>query len=222
MRAGYFFCQYCCYWACVLLLKARFFNKYHLPRKGAVLVVANHQSFMDPVLAMVATIREGNFMARESLFQHPFFGRLIYYLGAFPVRRGTADIGAIKEAMRRLKQGKVVVLFPEGTRSLDGRIQELMPGFGAIAKKAKVPIVPVLIDGMAQAWPRTQPLPSSGDVIVEYGEPISPEDFAGMTADELMVEVGGRLHAMQHSLHQRMPERRLPWYEETAQPVEEL
>ena len=127
-----------------------------MPATGGVLLVSNHQSFVDPVLTTMALHREGNYMARDSLFSNPWFGRLIGYLNAFPVRRGTADLAAIKESMRRLRQGRVLLLFPEGTRTPNGRIQPLLPGMFAIAKKTGVPIVPVFVDGMFQAWPRHQ------------------------------------------------------------------
>ena len=192
-----------------LLLKARMFGLHNVPETGGVLLVCNHQSFLDPILAAMAVHRESSYMARDSLFRNRFFGRLIDSVNAFPVRRNTADLGAIKEAMRRLKQGRVVLVFPEGTRSTDGHIGEMLPGLSAIARKTEVPIVPTLIDGVFQAWPRTRLLPGSGNVIVEYGRPITPREHASLSPEQLMELVRSRLIAMQAKWHSRIPWRRL-------------
>ena len=74
-------------------------------------------------------------------------------MGAFPVRQGDGDIGAVREAIRRLQDGAALVLFPEGSRSEDGELQPLQAGVGLIAKKAGVPVVPCIIDGSQNAWP---------------------------------------------------------------------
>lgn len=199
-------------------LKARFFGMGHVPRQGGVLLVCNHQSLLDPVLATMALPRECSYMARDTLFEHPLFGRLIRSLNAFPVRRGAADVGAIKESLRRLKQGMSLLVFPEGTRTPDGRIRQMMPGLGAIARKAKVPIVPTLIDGAFQAWPRESRLPRPGNAIIEYGTAIMPNEYARLGADELMELIRGRLIAMQHRWHSRLPERRLEWFQAEDSP----
>lgn len=209
MRLYYRVCRVICLFIVTLLFKARIFGLRHVPKKGGVLLVCNHQSFVDPVLATLAPPREGNYMARDSLFHNALFRLLIESLNAFPVRRNTADLGAIKESLRRLKQGRILVLFPEGTRTSDGRIGPMLPGLGAIAKKAEVPIVPTLIDGVYQAWPRDRKLPGPGNVIIEYGQPILPPEYAGLTADQLMDLVRGRLIAMQERWHSRVPSRRL-------------
>lgn len=209
MRLYYRVCRFFCQWAMTLLLKARVFGLHNVPERGGVLLVCNHQSFMDPVLVTMALHREGNYMARDSLFKNPFFRRLIESLNAFPVRRNTADLGAIKEALRRIKQGRVVVVYPEGTRTEDGRIGPMFPGLGAIAKKAEATIVPTLIDGVFQAWPRDRKFPRLGDVIIEYGPPILPNEYADLNAEQLMELVRGRLIAMQQRWHGRVPRRRL-------------
>jgi len=168
---------------------------------------------MDPAVVTVGLIREANYMARDTLFHNRWFRWLIKSVNAFPVRRGTADLAAIKETLRRLKQGRLVVVFPEGTRTKDGRIQPMLPGLAAIAKKSKVPIVPTLVDGMYQAWPRDRLLPGLGDVIVEYGPAILPSEYNDLTAEELMQQLHDRIVAMQQRWHGRQPQRRLKWYQ---------
>lgn len=213
MRLSYLFCRFLCQWATVLLLNARVFGLNRFPAKGGVLLVSNHQSFMDPVLVTMALHREGNYMARDTLFENPWFRWLIRFLNAFPIKRGTADMLAIKETMRRLKDGRVVVAFPEGTRTPDGRVGPMLGGLATLAKKCRAPIVPTLIDGVYQAWPRDRMLPGRGNVIVEYGRPIEPAEYANMSPDELTEEVRRRIVAMQERWHRRVPARRLEWYD---------
>jgi 1-acyl-sn-glycerol-3-phosphate acyltransferase len=136
---------------------------------------------------------------------------LIEYLNAFPVRRNTADLGAIKEALRRLKAGRLLVLFPEGTRTQDGRIQPFLPGMGAIARKARVPVIPTLIDGMYQAWPKGQKLPGPANVVIEYGRPLLPSAYSGLSVACTMDLIRDRIVAMQQAWHDRVAERRLGW-----------
>ena len=206
------FMRFLCRWQTILQFKVRVHGTRNVPKEGPVLLVCNHQSHMDPILAGMALPRESSFMARDSLWANKWFGRLITSLNAFPVKRNTADLGAIKESLRRLKQGMSLVVFPEGTRTPDGRIHPMLPGLASIAKKAGVPIVPVLIDGMYQAWPKGSPFPKSGNVMIRYGEIIQPADYAALSADELMQFLRKRLIEMQHHLHTSLPERRLPWY----------
>ncbi len=204
------FLRFLCRWGTILLLKVRVHRVRNVPREGAVLLVCNHQSHMDPVLAGMALPRESCFMARDSLWANKWFGKLITSLNAFPVKRNTADLGAIKESLRRLKQGMSLIVFPEGTRTPDGRIHPMFPGLASIARKAGVPIVPVLIDGMYQAWPKGSLFPRSGNVIVRYGEIIRPAEYADLSADALVKLLRKRLVEMQHRLHTALPERRLP------------
>lgn len=198
----------------MLVFRLRVYGKHHVPADGPGLLVANHQSFMDPVLSALALPRECDFMARDTLFRNPLFKRLITSLNAFPVRRGEADLGAIKETLRRLKQGRLVVMFPEGTRSPDGRIGRMLPGLDSIARRARAPIIPVLIDGVFQAWPRTALLPRIGNVIVEYDKPILPAEYTDLSPEALMERIRGRLLTMQRRWHGRLPERRLEWFPE--------
>lgn len=218
MRLYYRFCRAICQWVCVLYFRTRVFGLRNVPNRGGVMLICNHQSFMDPILATMALPREGSYMARDSLFRNRYFARFIESLNAFPVRRGEADLGAIKEALRRLKDGYALVIFPEGTRTEDGQIGPMLPGLAAIAKKARVPIVPTLIDGVYQAWPKGAAFPSVSDVIVEYGRPIEPEEYVRMTPEQLIGEIRTRLVDMQARWHGRVPSRRLKWWSPAGEP----
>jgi len=146
-----------------------------VPRAGGVLLVCNHQSYLDPVLATLALPRECHYMARDTLFRHPLFRRLIRSLNAFPIKRGAADLAAIKETLRRLKAGHLVVAFPEATRTTDGTLGPMHTGVILLARKAGVPIVPTMILGAFESWPRHARLPRPHPVIVAYGPPMTPD-----------------------------------------------
>jgi len=177
----------------VIYFRGRVFGLRNVPRRGPVLLACNHQSFFDPVSSTLALPREGNYMARDSLFRHPLFRRLIESLNAFPVKRGAADVGAVKEMLRRLKDGKLVVVFPEATRTRDGRIGEINANSLAVAKKVGAAIVPTVIDGAFEAWPRSQAAPSPGVMHVTYARAISPSEVQAWPIERIAEEVAGRL-----------------------------
>jgi 1-acyl-sn-glycerol-3-phosphate acyltransferase len=184
----------------VLVFGIRVYHRRRLPRRGGVLVVANHQSFLDPVLAAVGMPRPYHPMARESLFRLAPFRWLIRSLYAFPVRRGRADLGAVREALARLKAGAVVLMFPEGTRTRDGSIGTLHGGPARIAARAGVPLVPMVIDGAFEAWPRTALLPRPHTIRVACGRPVSAEDAAAGEPDEVMAALRRQMLGLQAEL----------------------
>lgn len=158
--------------------RLRTYGRENVPARGGVLLVCNHQSFLDPMLVTLALKREGNYMARDTLFANPLFRKLITTLNAFPVKRGTADVGAIKEIIRRLRDGKLVVVFPEATRTYDGSIAPFQEGALLVAKRAACAIVPTLIDGAFRCWPRRARFPRPGKIRVRYGQAIPAEVIA--------------------------------------------
>lgn len=176
-----------------MYFRGRVFGTNHVPAAGGVLLACNHQSFFDPVSVGLALPREGHFMARDTLFLNPFFRRLITSLNAFPVRRGAADVGAVKEILRRLKDGKLVVIFPEATRTRDGSIGEINANSLSIAQRAGAAIVPTVIDGAFEAWPRTQALPSPRTIHVTYAEAITAEQVRDWPLEQIAETVRYRL-----------------------------
>lgn len=204
VRLWYRMCRVLCRVWFALFFRGRVFGRDHVPPFGGALIVANHQSFLDPVLATLALDRECHFMARDTLFRNPLFRRLIESLNAFPVKRGTADISAIKETLRRLRQKQVVVTFPEGTRTRDGTIGPMLSGVVVVARKAGVPIVPAVILGAFEAWPRHSPLPGPSPVVIAYGEPVPAAQLEGMSDDAAIEFVRDRVVALaaQHT-HKR-------------------
>ena len=204
MRLYYRFCRFICQMGFLLYFRGRIFGLGHVPDRGGVLLVCNHQSYLDPVLAALALHREGNYMARDTLFASRLFRRLIESLNAFPVRRGSADVGAIKETIRRLRVGKVVVTFPEATRTRDGRIGTLHGGFASVAKRAGAWVVPVVIEGAFESWPRWRRLPAPHRIVVVYGQPVAPEAAASMPPDQLVEQVRDHLVSTQADLRRRL------------------
>ncbi len=185
-HAYYMLMRQGCWWSYILLFGGRAWGYRDVPRSGGVLLVCNHQSFLDPMLATLALPRQCSYMARDSLFRNGPFRRLIESLNAFPVRRGEADLRAIKEALRRLRDGYAVLIFPEGTRSASGQMGPIQPGVAMLAKRAGVPVVPMAIDGACDVWPRDRKLPRAGRVHVKYGRPFSAEQVAAMSPQELV------------------------------------
>lgn len=117
----------------------------NLADKGGQMLICNHQRWTDALTVAVLHRRVTHYMGKSELFQVPVFSHLLGSLGAFPVRRGQADIGAIKQAIHLLKDGRVLCIFPEGTRNHDDSMREFQKGAAAIALKAKVPVVPIYI-----------------------------------------------------------------------------
>jgi 1-acyl-sn-glycerol-3-phosphate acyltransferase len=187
----------------VLIFGIRVYHRHRLPRQGGVLVVANHQSYLDPVLAAVGMPRPYHPMARASLFRVAPFRWLIRSLYALPVRRGKADLGAVREALVRLRAGAVVLMFPEGTRTRDGSISLLHGGPVTIAARAGVPLVPMVIDGAFEAWPRTCVLPRPHTIRVACGKAVSAAAAAAGQPDEVMAGVRRQMLDLQAELRRR-------------------
>ncbi|MGR3296029.1 MAG: lysophospholipid acyltransferase family protein [Candidatus Bathyanammoxibius sp.] len=171
-------------------LRYRSFGRDNVPCSGGVLIVSNHQSYMDPLLIGVGLLRQINIMARRSLFHKSVLFRwLIQSLNAFPLNDDRVDIGAMREAIRRLKAGKVVLMFPEGTRTKDGSIGDIHPGVAVIAKRSGAPVVPAVIHGAFEAWPRTNKFFRFHPVKVAFGRPLycngSTEEFTRDVASSM-------------------------------------
>lgn len=115
-------------------------------QKGGYIIASNHVSNNDPPVVGITFKGKYTFMAKEELFHmNPIFTWLIKRLGAFPVKRGAKDTSAIDKALESLKEGRIFVIFPEGTRSKDGTLGRAKSGVTLIAAQAKVPVVPVFI-----------------------------------------------------------------------------
>jgi 1-acyl-sn-glycerol-3-phosphate acyltransferase len=170
----------------------------NVPPTGGLLVLANHQSFLDPPLVGVAVRRRLRYLARKTLFRPRLFAWLIRSLGAIPIDQEVGTEG-IKAALHLLHEGKAVLVFPEGRRTPDGRMQPLKPGVVILIRRARVPVLPVGIAGAFDAFPiharlpRLAPLfapPRPGTLAVVIGEPIPPECLADLPPDEMLADLG--------------------------------
>jgi 1-acyl-sn-glycerol-3-phosphate acyltransferase len=127
----------------------------------------------------------------------------MYFLDAIPIDREGGGLAGLKETLRRLKAGELVLIFPEGTRTHDGEVAALKPGFIAVARRSRVPLIPVGIDGAFQAWPRTAKLPRLGRIAIVIGPAITPEEAAALSDAELLAQLELRILTC-HSLARKL------------------
>ncbi len=163
------------------ILKPLFFGAYRLrrvgphrvPATGGVLVVCNHLSSYDPPMVGSTILpRPVRFMAKSELFRKPLFGTILAGVGAFPVERGGADREAIRTSKEILARGECLVMFPEGTRSLTGKIRPFFPGGGMLALEPNIVVIPAAIWGSQR---------KIGPVSVAVGPPL---DLSGLTGSK--------------------------------------
>jgi 1-acyl-sn-glycerol-3-phosphate acyltransferase len=148
----------------------------HIPKKGAFILVSNHVSFLDPIALGVACPRKLNYMGRHDLFRNPIFSRLLTACCTFPVKRDSADPGAFKKAIRLIKDGKALVLFPEGRRSHYNDASSMPePGIGFLYSKLEVTVIPAFIKGSHLALPKAAHFIRPAKISVCFGRQISIE-----------------------------------------------
>jgi 1-acyl-sn-glycerol-3-phosphate acyltransferase len=182
----------------LVYFRIRCHGRHNVPKTGGVLILANHQSHLDPPMVGMVIPRRVNYVARDTLFKNPIFAALINSLDAIPIDREGLGISGLKETMRRLKRGEMVLLFPEGTRSPDGEVHALKPGFSALVQRTGVPVLPVGIDGAFDAWPRRAKAPRPGPIHIVIGEPIRAETAKSLD-DRALVELVERRIRQCHS-----------------------
>ncbi len=180
-----------------LVFDLKAYRRFHVPRRGGVLLVSNHQSYLDPVLLAVYLQRPMSYLAKSELFTNRHFGWLIRSLNAFPVKQGAGDVGAVKETIKRLREGHMLSVFPEGSRTEDGSIGPVEPGAALVVRRAHVPVVPVVIEGSFDAWPKGRKLPRPWRVSVMYGPPMH---VSGLKADEITQLIDQTLRSMHAEL----------------------
>jgi len=153
----------------------RVFNPERVPQTGAVILASNHASFLDPPLVGSGLNRGINYLARESLFRFPGVGALLRSWNAVPVDRDGGGAAGLKAILERLLAGGGIILFPEGTRTNDGKLQPARSGIGLIVIKSQAPVVPVRTFGTFEAYGRNHKFPRPHRVTVKYGTPMNFE-----------------------------------------------
>ena len=157
----------------------------HVPQTGGCVIASNHASFLDPpVIGVGSPDRVVRFLGRDNLYQSRFMRWYLPAIGVVPLDRSRGDIGALRKAIQILKGGEVLGLFPEGTRTTDGRLQPPKGGIGFLIAKAGVPVVPAYVDGTFQAFPRDTRRIKPAQIRVFYGPPIQPAEVAALAGQD--------------------------------------
>jgi 1-acyl-sn-glycerol-3-phosphate acyltransferase len=187
------------------LFDLKVYGQQNVPARGGVLLVSNHQSYLDPMLLAVRLSRPLNYIAAAQLFEHRFGGWFLRsVLNSFPVRQGVGDVGAIKETIRRLEEGHLLNIYPEGSRTSNGQIAPLQKGVALIIRRANKPVIPVAIVGSYEAWPAHRRVWQPSPIRIEYGLPMQ---LAHLNTDEILATIDRTLRKMIHELHQAQAER---------------
>ncbi len=166
-------------------------NLENMPPKGAFILASNHISNLDPPILGISTRRPLHYMAKSELFKNPLVGWWLKKLGAFPIKRGEADFGALKEALKFLKKGEPVLVFVEGTRRIGDTPSRAQSGAGFLAMKANAPVLPVYISGSQHVMPPGSKGFHRSGVTITYGKPftVSPSLSYQQASQEILEHI---------------------------------
>jgi 1-acyl-sn-glycerol-3-phosphate acyltransferase len=154
------------------LFQYRVLHPERMIESGSLILAVNHQSYFDPPLAGICSKRAIYFLARKTLFTIPILGKLLPHFQVIPVDRDGNDRSALKKIIHRIREGHGVLLFPEGTRSPDGKLQQARSGLGLIIAKTKAPVLPIRIFGAHEAFPKNAKKIRLHPITVVLGKPI--------------------------------------------------
>ncbi len=174
----YFLSRFVAWVLCVILFRHRGVGLQKVPAEGGFLLAVNHCSFLDPVLAGISLKRPLSFMARSSLFGPFPFGAALRGMNALPLEREGVGLSAFRAVLDHLDQGGGVLVFPEGTRSSDGKLKRFKGGVLKLARMAKVPVVPAMVVGSHRALGRGKWIPRPKNTEIRFGEPLEFLDEA--------------------------------------------
>ena len=150
----------------------------NIPKQGGFILASNHASHLDPPFVGIHLPRQVSFFARKTLWKPGLAAWWLDGVGTIPVDRdGGTDVGAIKRVLQALRKDRVVILFPEGTRSPDGNLQKPKAGIGLLASRAQVPVIPARIFGSFTAFGKSGRLRLGTPISVTYGKPLQPADY---------------------------------------------
>jgi len=155
-----------------LYFRSRAFHAERVPETGPVILASNHASFLDPFLVGASVSREINYLARDDLFRFPVIGWLLRQWQSVPVNREGGGAKGLKAILDRLLAGGAIILFPEGTRTRDRKLQPARSGIGLTVIKSPAPVVPVRVFGTYEAYNRHMRLPRPRRVEVKFGQPL--------------------------------------------------
>ncbi|MDD5080360.1 MAG: 1-acyl-sn-glycerol-3-phosphate acyltransferase, partial [Candidatus Omnitrophica bacterium] len=153
----------------------------NIPRTGKCVLCVNHSSYLDAFIveaSMPASLRKGLFFVGfRAYFEQPLIRNIIKYIRVIPIDPGMYFVEAMRASAYVLNNDKMVCIFPEGQRSIDGNIKEFKKGVGILAKELNIPLLPVLITGSHESWPRTKPLPRPHPIKITFGRPFDPDEL---------------------------------------------
>jgi 1-acyl-sn-glycerol-3-phosphate acyltransferase len=176
----------------VVFFRLKVYGLEHVPKTGGFIVAGNHVSYLDPPVFGVSCPRVLGYMARDTLFNPPWFAWILHHQNVFRVRRGAADFGAIREAFRRLKNGSGLLIFPQGTRSA-GSTTEAQSGVGFLARRSGVPVVPAYCDGTDVALPKGSKRVRLAPVRAIFGPPLVFQKDNPMSDEAFAIELMRRI-----------------------------
>lgn len=187
-----------------LLYRVKVYGKENIPHDGAVLVLSSHQSFFDPMLCQGWLHRPFYYVPRDTLFAG-FWGLLIDSFYTIPINQDQVTLKSMRSIIDVLKRGHIVCLYPEGSRTFDGKISEIKPGFSLLVRRSGAVMVPMVIDGIFERWPRTRKYPKPGGRIgVLYGKPIPTGHIEELGEEAFIAEFNKIMHKLHNNLRQKM------------------
>ena len=177
-KAVYHFLHLLVYLVAKPLFRYRALGTQHIPKRGSGIIASNHASYLDPILVGLGITRRINYLAKKELFSNrlaDYFLRNL--LRALPIDRERMDRNTLRETYNLLKANELLLMFPEGTRTYDGKLKQAKMGVGMIAYNTKVPVIPVYVDGSYSIWSRTAKSIHFKKCSVYYGPPVDLQAF---------------------------------------------
>jgi 1-acyl-sn-glycerol-3-phosphate acyltransferase len=165
------------------MFKVKFAGRRNIPKKGPAILASNHLSFLDHAMVALGTPRQIHFISKSQHFDDPLRRYFFTALGVIPLKRGEGDKEAFERSVQVLKEGKLFCIYPEGTRSLDGKLHRGHSGVARLAAITKAPVVPAAMIGTFEAMPKGAARPRLVPVTVKYGKPVDLSAYHGKQDD---------------------------------------
>jgi len=174
---AYYIARFICFAVLKIYCRVRVYGRENIPKQGSFIISSNHESHLDPPAVSISVPQIVHFMARDDLFDVRFLGSLLKKIAVYPVKRRQQDLKAVKDSLRKLKEGKVIGIFPEGGRVEEPGLGEPALGIGMLAAHSGVPVLPVFIKGTGEALPKHAKSIKFWPVKVYIGKPLKFEKY---------------------------------------------
>ncbi|MCC6322288.1 MAG: 1-acyl-sn-glycerol-3-phosphate acyltransferase [Phycisphaerales bacterium] len=203
----YRLCRFLCLVYVTLFYRLKVIGRDRVPMTGGLLVVANHQSHLDPVLIGVGLDRRNMAsLARSGLFKNILFGLILRGVGSIPIRQEEGDAAAIRTAIGELKKGRLMLIFPEGSRSPDGALREFKRGAWLLMSRSGCDVLPAAVEGAFDAWPRSRKFPGlfGHRCAVMFGQPVKAGDLKTLGPDAGLAMLAERVDDLRLTLREQL------------------